>query len=185
LEGVRQRILEDSLPYDFARGTRGRRVTTRTYLDTERALLWIVDALLDAPAGRRERLAQDLALDLCAVTGRAQAAVVVVDPLAMAEQARMVVGGDIPLPNGALVDLVLPTEPSVCAVDRTHDRSLRALADAWHADHLLLAPVTFGHDLLAVAVAPVTALTTSDRRRVADLAERAAAGMMRVLLFGS
>jgi hypothetical protein len=159
--------------------------TTSAYLGAVRALLCIVDALLDAPAGRRERLAQDLALDLCSVTGQAQAAVVVVDPLAMVEQGRTVVGGEIPLPEGALVDLVLPTEPTVCTVERTHDRGLRVLADAWHAERLVLAPVTFGHDLLAVAVAPVTVLSTADRRRIADLAERAAAAMMRVLLLGA
>lgn len=143
-------------------------------------------ALRDDHPPLRHRLARELALELSGIAGLGCAAVMVANPITRAEAGRATVGPCAPLPPGALLDLVLPTEPSVCSVKRTHDRVLRALAETWAVDEVLLAPCTFGHDLLAVAVAPLG--DVPDRRAAlrsaGEVAERTAAAMVYAMLLG-
>jgi hypothetical protein len=102
------------------------------------------------------RPAGHLARELTALTHRRRALVVLADPTTGAELDRHVVG---PPPAGvdgsAVLGLVLPSRPTVCDASRLHEASLRRLLQHWRADRLLVAPCTFGHDLVAVAVVAV------------------------------
>jgi hypothetical protein len=124
-----------------------------------------------------------LARDLCSL-GRGDAALVVlVDPVTARPLGRCTIG---PRPDGGdgIVGLVLPTEPCVVDAARVHNAPVHLVADAWGTDRLLLVPCTFGNDLLAVAVLPVAADATPDRRLAAVVADRFAAALTRARLFG-
>jgi hypothetical protein len=134
----------------------------------------------------RHRVARDVALELSGIAGGGCAAVVLANPLTHGEVGRATVGPCAPMPAGALVDLVPPTEPSVCQANRTHDATLRGLAETWGRDRMLLVPCTFGNDLLAVGVAPLGEVTDlpAALRAAGDVAEKAAAALVMALLAG-
>jgi hypothetical protein len=102
------------------------------------------------------RRAGHLARELVAVTGRRRALVLLADPVTGAELDRYVVGPTPAAIDGdAVLDLVLPSHPVVCDASRLHEPSLRRLVHHWRSDRLLVAPCTFGHALVAVAVVAV------------------------------
>jgi hypothetical protein len=106
--------------------------------------------------------------------------VVLVDPENGGETGRIVIGRRLPVIDGdALLDLVLPSEATVCDIARIHEPSLRRLARHWKADRLLVAPCTFGHTLVALAVVPVGLGVSSRRleRSARALCERFAAAV--------
>jgi hypothetical protein len=97
--------------------------------------------------------ARQLARGLVALTAQRRAIVVLADLTTGTELDRHVAGpAPGPLDGDALLALVLPTEPTVCQASRLHEPSLRLLAQRWRADRLLIAPCTFGHTLVALAV---------------------------------
>src|SRR4051812_11670787 len=110
-----------------------------------------------APADRiGRRAAGHLARELTALTHRRCALVVLADPTTGAELDRHVVGPPPAAVDGsAVLRLVLPSRPVVCDAARLHEASLRRLLQHWRAERLLVAPCTFGHDLVAVAVVAV------------------------------
>src|SRR5215211_49406 len=104
--------------------------------------------------GRRP--AAHLARELSTLTGRRRAVVLLADPADGAELDRHVDGPPPgPIDGDAVLGLVLPSRPAVCDTARLHEPSLRRLADDWHTERLLVAPCTFGHWLVAVAVVAV------------------------------
>jgi hypothetical protein len=101
--------------------------------------------------GRRP--AGHLARELSALTGRRRAIVLLADPSTGAELYRHVDGPPPgPIDGDALLALVLPSHPTVCDTSRLHEPSLRRLADHWRSGRLLIAPCTFGHALIGLAV---------------------------------
>ncbi len=144
--------------------------------------------LLLAPSGPRSdgpAFVQRFAHDLAATSGLGCSAVVLVDPVAAFERPVVTVGPPPGLLDTAdLVDLVVATEPVVVVASRTHAHGLRELAAAWGTERLLVAPCIFGHELLAIGIAPFAAADLGASTRAASVsAERTAAGLMRALLF--
>jgi len=113
-------------------------------------------AIAPTPDRVGRRPAAHLARQLSALTGRRRAVVILADPSNGAELDRHV-GGPPPGPidGRAVLRLVLPSHPTVCDTSRLHEPSLRHLADHWNTERLLVAPCTFGHSLVAVAVVAV------------------------------
>jgi hypothetical protein len=107
----------------------------------------------------------------CALAARSrsdEALVVLADPEGGGEIGRYVLGHRLPpIDGGALLDLVLPSEATVCDLARIHEPSLRRLARYWQTDRLLVAPCSFGHSLVALAVVPL-GLGVSARRLERD-----------------
>jgi hypothetical protein len=99
--------------------------------------------------------ARRLALDLTRIVARRNAVVVLANPLDGTELARVCVGRPPLVDGDALLALVVSSEPAVCLTARLHDASLRRLGVEWQAERLLVVPCFFGHDLIALAVAPV------------------------------
>ena len=104
--------------------------------------------------GRRP--ARHLARELVAVTGRRRAVVLLADPGTGTELDRHVVGPPPGSIDGdALLHLVLPSLATVCEVGRLHEPGLRRLANHWRCTQLLIAPCTFGHALVGLAIVAV------------------------------
>jgi hypothetical protein len=109
-----------------------------------------------APEPTSAALQHELALELALRSRAAGALIVLADPLGGGEIGRCVVGPCLPAVDGnALLDLVLPSEATVCDVGRIHEPSLRRLARHWNADRLLVAPCSFGTTLVALAIVPL------------------------------
>jgi hypothetical protein len=143
-------------------------------------------ALATIPATSVDFRAVDhLARQIAALTDAGPVLVVLADPRDGTELDRYELHAPMPDVDGeALLRLVLPTDATVCPVGRLHEPSLRRLAHRWHVDHVLVAPCTFGHELVAVAVAPVAGkVTSSVEREVARLTERFAAALVARRLF--
>ncbi len=127
-----------------------------------------------------------LARQLALLTGVRRVLVVLADPRDGSELDRYSFGAVLARADGdALLSLVLPTEPSVCEVHRLHEPSLRRLADHWGRRRMLIAPCTFGTELVALALAPVgddvpAPIVEREARR---LTERFAAGVIGSRLF--
>jgi hypothetical protein len=87
----------------------------------------------------------------------------------------------------ALLALVLPLEATVCDVSRLHEPSLRRLADHWGQERMLIAPCTFGSDLVALALAPVADDVPAPvvEREARRLSERFAAAVVGTRLFAA
>ncbi len=138
------------------------------------------------PVGRSP--ARHLARELVALGGRRQAVVVLADLTDGTELDRYIAG---PRPHNidgdALLALVLPSEPTVCDASRLHEPSLRVLARRWRADRLLVAPCTFGHTLVALAVVSLAAETDSGLvvRAARPLCERFAVAVIGTRLFAN
>jgi hypothetical protein len=99
---------------------------------------------------------RQLALELAGRSRADGAVVVLADPQGGGEVGRCVLGHRVPTVDGdALLDLVLPSEATVCDVARIHEPSLRRLALHWKADRLLVAPCSFGNTLVALAIVPL------------------------------
>ena len=100
--------------------------------------------------------ARQLGRELATLTGRKRAVVLLADLTDGTELDRYS-GGPRPGPidGDALLALVLPTEPTVCDTARLHEPSLRLLARRWRTDRLLVAPCTFGHLLVALAIVAI------------------------------
>ena len=132
------------------------------------------------------RPARQLARQLGAVTGRRRAVVLMADPSTGGELARHVDGPPPgPIDGDAVLALVLPSQPTVCDTARLHEPALRRLAHHWRTDRLLVAPCTFGHNLVAVAVVavPRDAEPLLIERAARPLAERFAAAVVGTRLF--
>jgi hypothetical protein len=115
------------------------------------------------------RTARHLARALTAVTGRRRAVVLLADPNTGLELDRHVDGPPLgPLDGDAVLTLVLPSQATVCDTARLHEPALRRLAAQWRTERLLVAPCTFGHALIGVAVVAVAPAAE------APLVERAA-----------
>jgi hypothetical protein len=129
-----------------------------------------------------------LACQIAMLTGHRRVLVVLADPQDGTELDRYSFGAAFAGADGdALLSLVLPTDAAVCDVARLHEPSLRRLADHWAAERLLVAPCTFGNELVALAVAPVagdvpTLIVEREARR---LAERFAASVIGTRLFAT
>jgi hypothetical protein len=127
-----------------------------------------------------------LARQLSLLTGVRRVLVVLADPRDGTELDRYAFGAVLADADGdALLSLVLPTEACVCDVNRLHEPSLRRLADHWGRRRMLIAPCTFGRDLVALALAPVgddvpAPIVEREARR---LSERYAAGVVGRRLF--
>jgi hypothetical protein len=141
-------------------------------------------------AGRPDTIgrtaARHLARQLAMLTGSRRALVVLADPRDGTELERHPSGAAVPDTDGnALLSLVFASDAAVCEVSRLHEASLRRLAHHWAADHLLVVPCTFGHDLVAVAVAPVGPNVPAAPivREARHLAERFAASVIGTRLF--
>ena len=133
------------------------------------------------------RGARRLALDLTRIVRRRNCVVVLANPLDGTELASVCVGR-APLVDGdALLALVVSSEPAVCPTSRLHDASLRRLAVEWHADRLLVVPCFFGHDLIALAVAPLDNPAETRQAEIAArcVAERFAAHVVGTRLFSN
>jgi hypothetical protein len=133
------------------------------------------------------RGARRLALDLTRIVRRRNCVVVLANPLDGTELARVCVGG-APLVDGdALLALVMSSEPAVCVTARLHDASLHRLGVAWHAERLLVVPCFFGHDLVALAIAPIDKPVESRQAEIAAraVAERFAAHVVGTRLFAA
>jgi hypothetical protein len=127
-----------------------------------------------------------LARQLAVLTGVRRVLVVLADPRDGSELDRYSFGAVLAQADGdALLSLVLPTEPLVCEVHRLHEPSLRRLADHWGRGRMLIAPCTFGTDLVALAVAPVADDVPAPivEREARRLTERFAAGVIGSRLF--
>ena len=136
--------------------------------------------------GRRP--ARQLARQLGALTGRRRAVVLLADPSTGGELARHVEGPPPGAIDGdAVLALVLPSQPTVCDAARLHEPALRRLAHDWRADRLLVAPCTFGHNLVAVAVVAVPrhAEPLPIERAARPIAERFAAAVIGTRLFSA
>lgn len=97
-----------------------------------------------------------LARQLALLTGVRRVLVVLADPRDGSELDRYSFGAVLADADGdALLSLVLPSEAAVCSVRRLHEPSLRRLAEHWGRDRMLIAPCTFGTELVALALAPV------------------------------
>src|SRR5262249_36960985 len=129
--------------------------------------------------------ARHLARRIAMLTGLRRVLVVLADPCLGTELGRYEFGAPVPgIDTNALLELVLPTDACVCDVARLHEPALRRLADHWAADRILVAPCTFGHELVALAVAPVGATPTAAvEREVRRLTERFAASVIGTRLF--
>jgi len=129
--------------------------------------------------GRRP--AGHLARELSAVTGRRRAVVLLADLTNGAELDRHVEGPALRGIDGdALLALVLPSRPTVCDAARLHEPSLRRLAEQWHSSRLLVAPCTFGHLLVGLAVVALATSTDAPlvERAARPLADRFATGVV-------
>jgi hypothetical protein len=132
--------------------------------------------------------ARHLARELGALTGRKRAVVLLADLTDGTELVRHVEGPRLGSIDGdALLALVLPSEPMVCDAARLHEPSLRLLARRWRADRLLVAPCTFGHTLvgLAVVALPPDADTPVVVRAARPLCERFAVAVIGTRLFAN
>jgi len=132
------------------------------------------------------RPARQLARQLGTVPGRRRAIVLMADPSTGGERARHVDGPPPgPIDGDAVLALVLPSQPTVCDTARLHEPALRRLAHHWRTDRLLVAPCTFGHNLVAVAVVavPHDAEPLLIERAARPLAERFAAAVIGTRLF--
>jgi hypothetical protein len=127
-----------------------------------------------------------LARQLAMLTGTRRVLVVLAHPTGGTELDRF--GPDASSIDGdAVLTLVLPTEATVCDAARIHEPSLRRLAEHWGAERVLVAPCTFGHELVAVAIAPVAAGVAAlpVEREARRLTERFAAGVVGTRLFAN
>ncbi len=134
------------------------------------------------------RPAGHLARELTAVTGRRRAIVLLADPSTGLELDRHVEGPPLGLIDGdAVLALVLPSHATVCDTARLHEPALRRLAVQWRTDRLLVAPCTFGHALIGVAIAAVApaAETPLVERAARPLVDRFAAAVVGTRLFTS
>jgi hypothetical protein len=129
-----------------------------------------------------------LARQLSLLTGGRRVLIVLADPRDNSELDRCSLGAVLADADGdALLSLVLPTEATVCDVSRLHEPSLRRLADHWNQERMLIAPCTFGADLLALALAPVADDVPAPvvEREARRLSERFAAGVVGTRLFAA
>jgi hypothetical protein len=102
------------------------------------------------------RFARHLASELAALTARRRAVVLLADPATGTELDRHVVGPPPgPIDGDALLALVLPSQATVCDAGRLHEPGLRCLAHQWRCTQLLIAPCTFGHALVGLAIVAV------------------------------
>ena len=127
-----------------------------------------------------------LARQLSLLTGVRRVLILLADPRNGSELDRYSFGAVLAGADGdALLSLVLPTEATVCDVNRLHEPSLRRLAECWGVDRMLIAPCTFGSDLVALALAQVTADVPAAvvEREARRLSERFAAGVVGTRLF--
>jgi len=127
-----------------------------------------------------------LARQLSLLTGVRRALVVLADPRDGTELDRYSFGAVLADADGdALLSLVLPTEPSVCAAHRLHEPSLRRLGEHWGHRRLLIAPCTFGASLVALAIVPVADDVPAPvvEREARRLTERFAASIVGTRLF--
>jgi hypothetical protein len=132
--------------------------------------------------------ARQLGRELVTLTGRNRAVVVLADLTDGTELDRYVDGPRPgPIDGDALLALVLPTEPTVCDTARLHEPSLRLLAHRWRADRLLVAPCTFGHLLVALAIVAISpdADTHVVVRAARPLCERFAVAVIGTRLFAN
>jgi hypothetical protein len=134
-------------------------------------------------------LARRLASHLAACTGYGRAIVVLVDSRSGETQGVVAEGDDTPTGLDALLRLVCSSDPAVVGTNRVHDLALRALAQRWDTDALLVAPCLFGNDVVAMVVLPLPPGTTvaspSLVKAVRTLADRFAAGVVRARLFAA
>ena len=134
--------------------------------------------------GRRP--AGHLARELTAVTGRRRALVLLADPSTGGELDRHVDGPPPgPIDGDAVLALVLPSQPTVCDTARLHEPALRRLAAQWRTERLLIAPCTFGHALVGVAIVAVApaAETPLVERAARPLVDRFATAVVGTRLF--
>jgi hypothetical protein len=120
------------------------------------------------------------------VTRRHRAVVLLADPSTGLELARHVEGPPLGLVDGdAVLDLVLPSHATVCDATRLHETALRRLATQWRTERLLVAPCTFGHTLVGVALAAVAPAAQSPlvERAARPLVDRFAAAVIGTRLF--
>ena len=129
-----------------------------------------------------------LARRLSLLTGERRVLIVLADPRDGNELDRCSFGAALADADGdALLSLVLPMEATVCDVNRLHEPSLRRLADHWGLARMLIAPCTFGSDLVALALAPVADGVPARvvEREARRLSERFAAGVVGTRLFAA
>jgi hypothetical protein len=134
--------------------------------------------------GRRP--AGHLARELSALTGRRRAVVLLAHPSTGVELDRHVDGPPPgPVDGDALLALVLPSHPMVCDTARLHEPSLRRLAEHWRTERLLIAPCTFGHALVGLAIVALApgAEALPIERAALPLVDRFAAGVIGTRLF--
>ncbi|HKA04726.1 MAG TPA: hypothetical protein VKD67_10360 [Acidimicrobiales bacterium] len=127
-----------------------------------------------------------LARQLALLTGVRRVLVVLADPRNGSELDRYSLGAVLANADGdALLSLVLPAEAAVCAVNRLHEPSLRRLAERWGRERMLIAPCTFGNELVALALAPVGEDVPAAivEREAGRLTERFAASVVGSRLF--
>jgi hypothetical protein len=127
-----------------------------------------------------------LARQLSLLTGGRRVLVVLADPRDGTELDRYSFGAVLADADGdALLSLVLPTEACVCDATRLHEPSLRRLAEQWGRRRMLIAPCTFGCDLVALALAPVDEDVPAPvvEREARRLSERFAASLVGRRLF--
>jgi len=127
-----------------------------------------------------------LARQLSLLTGGRGVLVLLADPCDGRELDRCSFGAVLADADGdALLSLVLPKEATVCDVNRLHEPSLRRLTQRWGVDRMLIAPCTFGSELVALALAPVAGdvPATVVEREARRLSERFAAGVVGTRLF--
>jgi hypothetical protein len=140
-----------------------------------------IDRIGRRPAGH-------LARELAALTGRRRAVVLLADPTNGTELDRHVLGPLAgPFDGDAVLGLVLPSQPTVCDASRLHEPSLRRLVHHWRSERLLIAPCTFGHALVGLAIVAVapTAEQLPIERSARALVDRFAAGVIGTRLFSN
>ena len=76
-----------------------------------------------------------------------------------------------------VVDLMLASDCVVVPADRMPSPAARAAASAWESDWLLVAPVVFGADVMAVGLAALPTNVRPDLPAVRDAGQRLAAAL--------